>query len=154
MKSEIQIVKELRDQAALETKVDENPFEARMRRVEWRAAAEIERLTGDYDRMLTSWAECRELLTKERVITAALVRATRKIEVYSTDRVAVNGAHAAINATLLAVPVTANDGRVRLVDQNGTEVIGAGPACAGCKQIPRPDCDNPACAFRDGMAQS
>lgn len=46
-------------------------------------------------------------------------------------------------------PSVHSDGRVRLVDQNGTEVVGAGPACACCKQIPTPDCDNPACAFRD-----
>jgi hypothetical protein len=27
-------------------------------------------------------------------------------------------------------------------------VVLSGPACASCKQIPKPDCDNPACAFR------
>jgi hypothetical protein len=51
-------------------------------------------------------------------------------------------------ADLIRSSFVHNDGRVRLVDQNGTEVIGAGPACACCKQIPTPDCDNPACAFR------
>lgn len=40
-----------------------------------------------------------------------------------------------------------NDGRVRLVDQNGTELTGAGPACAACGQIPRPDCPHRYCAF-------
>lgn len=39
------LVKELRDQAARETKDADNPFEARRQRVEWRAAAEIVRLS-------------------------------------------------------------------------------------------------------------
>lgn len=42
--AEAPIVKELRDQAARETKTADNPFEARKLRVEWRAAQEIERL--------------------------------------------------------------------------------------------------------------
>lgn len=105
-----------------------------------------------YDRVLTSWAECRDLLSKERAITAALIKSMREIEVYSTDMVAINGSRAAINATLLAIPITAaNDGRVRLVDQNGTEVVGAGPACAGCKQIPTKDCPHHFCAFRSHL---
>jgi hypothetical protein len=56
--------------------------------------------------------------------------------------------HEAIRRTS---PLAANDGRVRLVDQNGAEVVGPGPACACCKKIPTPDCDNPACAFRDAL---
>lgn len=43
---ETPLVKELRDQAARETKDADNPFEARKSRVEWRAAAEIARLTA------------------------------------------------------------------------------------------------------------
>jgi hypothetical protein len=39
-----------------------------------------------------------------------------------------------------------NDGMARLVDQRGAEIVG--PACACCKQQPRADCDNLACAFR------
>ena len=27
-------------------------------------------------------------------------------------------------------------------------VVLSGPACASCKKMPVPDCDNPACAFR------
>jgi hypothetical protein len=84
----------------------------------------IDLQSARYDRILSSWAECRDLLSKERAITA---KADSALERIFTGRV--------------------NDGRVRLVDQNGTEVIGTGPACAGCKQVPRPDCDNPACAF-------
>lgn len=42
--AEAPIVKELRDQAARETKTADNLFEARKLRVEWRAADEIERL--------------------------------------------------------------------------------------------------------------
>jgi len=44
--AEIPLVKELRDQAARETKWVENdsPFNARKKRIEWKAADEIERL--------------------------------------------------------------------------------------------------------------
>lgn len=105
--------------------------------------------SAHYDRMLTSWAECRDLLSKERAITAALIKSMREIEVYSTDMVAINGSRAAINATLLAIPAAANDGRVRLVDQNGTEITG--PACACYKQIPTKDCPHHYCAFRSHL---
>lgn len=59
--------------------------------------------SAHYDRILASWAECRELLSKERAITAALVGALRGIEKYSKDIAMVNAAHAAIGDALVAV---------------------------------------------------
>ena len=66
-------------------------------------AGDIRAWHDQYDSLLSSWAECRDLLSKERAITAKLVQNMREIEVYSTDMVAVNGARRAISDALVAV---------------------------------------------------
>lgn len=103
--------------------------------------------SAHYDRILASWAECRSLLSNERRETA-LLRAERDAadEVSRTAKAYALAMEERLRA-IATIPVANNDW-VRLVDQNGTEVVGAGPACAACKQTPRADCPNRYCAFR------
>lgn len=116
-----------------------------------------------YDRMLTTWAECRSLLSGERRRNDELVRVLMKIKGYNVDTAAghmnyrphdhiqviddvLNPIHP---IPLREIPDTENYSATRLVDHDGSTLkLPLVPACASCKKQPTPDCDNPACAFR------
>lgn len=53
-----------------------------------------------YDQILTSWAECRDLLSKEKSKVFYLVEVLQEIRTYSTDPTAVNGAADALDGLL------------------------------------------------------